>query len=114
MYFIVNEGMRDNRYRPSANIAFFASMQALTRDTEPQDFQFGDLHITDSEGFEYDVEYIANPNSVKISRGRKAYPFVEDMVRGAFAKEKLSFIDGASITENIENLVNDGKLLVSE
>ena len=99
MYFILKEGKR--RYQSGTDTDFFASLGDLIWATEPQDFQHRDYYVLDTDGFEYDVAYISEPNSINISKGERAYSSVEDLLKEFFLNNQIEYDPEKTINENV-------------
>lgn len=112
MYFVLNEGPKEDRFEATSNVEFFSSIDALRRNTEPQDFEHGDHHVTDSDGFEYDIRYTPRPNSVEIVRGHRSSTSVERMVKKVLVEHGGKYDERLSIEKNIELAEIEGKIQV--
>lgn len=112
MYFILNEAGLNDRFGGTGNVWFYSSMRLLLEDTEPQDFEYGEFHIADTDGFDYSISYNSKTNSVKILKASNCLPQVREMVKKTLYEKHSVFDDDFTISENLLHAERDGKLTI--
>lgn len=114
MYFILNEGAKDNRFEATSNLEIYRSLEAIEFNTEPQDYEDGHLHICDTEGFNYDVRYIKRRNSVVFTRSQECYLSIEKMIKLFFNENRIPYDENISIKNNLDITISDKLILLQD